>query len=155
MDYKELLDYCKATALANALEPTEESVYRSICRSYSKTFSTPLHEVMELDPEFVTLSYYENEMDDVEVEENVEGLLDTVYGMQDPEYEKEKQDELKDFMKKAEEEEEQRVKAGKPIHKALKEEQTMPTLKTEPPTPKQLPTSGGVNMSYFNEDNER
>ena len=42
IEFKDLTDYCQALAIANKLSPTEESVWRSICRSYSKKFNEPL-----------------------------------------------------------------------------------------------------------------
>lgn len=151
MDLTDLIDYCKAQAIANALEPTQDSIWRQMARSYSKTFSTPLHEVMELDPEMVILSHFENQMDSIkDVEERLEEFLDTIYGIEDPEYQKQKESELNDFIKQSEQEEEGRVEKGKPIHPAMKNDSTL-----APPEVKKLPVSGGINASYFNEENER
>lgn len=143
INFKDLLDACQALALSAKLEPNEEAVWRSICRSYSKKFNTPLHVVLTLDPEHVILNHYEEQLEDIDAEEQAEQLLDIIYGLEDPEYEQQKREELDSFIKEAEEQEKERIKAGRPIHKALKDE--LPKFDK----PKELPKSGGINLSYL------
>lgn len=142
---QELIDACQAMALAHKFEPDELSVYRSYCRKYSKSFHTPLHLVLKMDPEHVILNVYEDKLSEVDVEENAESLLDMIYSLADPEYEKQQKEEIDRFAEMAEEEERQRIAKGKPIHPALKEEAEL--------FPKSLPKSGGINLSYL-EDND-
>lgn len=150
MDFKELLDYCKAQAILNTLESNEVSVWRSICRSYSEKFSTPLHLCLDgtIPPEDIMLAEFENQLKDFDEETDAESILDQIYVLEDPEYEKQKQEELEEFIDEAEKQEEERVRLGKPIHKALKKEVTI-----EEPI-NQMPAGGSINLSYLeNEEN--
>lgn len=148
IDLKDLLEFCQAQALANKLYPDDEALWRSICRDYSKTFSTPYHEVLDMPPELVMLAYYESQYDDVDVEENVDKMLDIIYGLEDPEYSKQKKAEIDTFIEQAEEEERARLKAKKPIHPAMKAESTL-----IPET--SGPSQGSIDLSYLEkEDNE-
>ena len=146
MDLKELLEYCESIALAGKLSPTEDSVWRSICRSYSRKFSTPLHLVMEMEPEFVITQFYEDQFDDVDEEDQIEKIYDMILTLEDPEYAKQKQEELDSFIEQAELEEQERIKNNKPIHPALRGESqpNIPKLQ-EPPKP----TSGSVSLSHL------
>lgn len=150
MDFKELLDYCKAQAIANTLEGNELTVWRSICRSYSKKFFTPLHIVFEMDPEEVMLAEFEDQLDGFK-EEDLENILEEVYMLEDPEYEKSKRTEIKNFIEMAEEEETERLRLGKPIHKAMKNEVSIPeTLPEKPKKSKEnKPSGGSINLAYL------
>lgn len=153
MEFKELLDYYKMEAINNTLVNTEVSVWRTLCRNYSKKFSTPLHLCLDgtIPPEDILLAEFEDQLEGFDEEKDLEAMLDQIYMIEDPEYEQQKQDELKEFMEKAEREEVERIRLGKPIHKALKNE---PTL-AETSIPKELPKSGGINLSYLaKEENE-
>jgi hypothetical protein len=56
------LDSLNRIALARALKPDSEGAVRRVMRWYSKTFSTPLHVVMEEIPlEDIWLAYFEEE----------------------------------------------------------------------------------------------
>lgn len=145
MDFKSLTEYCQALALASKLSPDEEAVWRYMCRTYSKKFSTPLQEVMELDPEHVILSVYEEQLDELDPEEHVEKMLDMVYALEDPEYEAQKANELEEFIAQAEEEEIERVKNKKPIHRALRYESEVSLKNLPDPEPK----SGSINLAYL------
>lgn len=162
MDFQELADALRALAIANLLSPTADSVYRKICRAYSKRFSTPLHEVIDLSPEFVILNYFEDDLEDVDVDDNVEVLMDRIYSIEDPEYESMKKEEFDEFAEQAEEEERKRIAAGRAIHPALAKESTLlgvpnqkNTSKNEEPPSDNLSKGGYVNLSYLeNQDNE-
>lgn len=151
MKLSDLVEFCQAEALAAKLVPDDASIWRKICRDYSKKFMTPLTEVHKLSPEFVLTSIYEEQLDAQNVDEALEDLLDAVYTLEDPEYEAEKEQQLSDFIDTIEAEEEERVKKGKPIHPGMKEESTL-VPKTE--QKKELPTSGYLNLSYL-EDEEK
>lgn len=157
MDFSELVEHCQAEALANKISPTNESLWRHFCRSYSKKFHTPLHIVEELEPLAVLQAVYEDGMSDFDVEDNIEDVMDQLYSLQDPNYEKQKNNDLKDFMKRALIEEEQRLASGKPIHKAMKQEVSLPkgTSENTKSDDKKLPQSGGINLAYLEkEDSE-
>lgn len=148
LTFKDLLDSAMASAIADRLAPTEESNYVYWCRQYSKTFHTPLTEVLKLNPVHVVKMVYEDMMDsDSQMEENVDKYLETIYGIEDPEYETLKDKDEEEYLALAEEEEAERLRLGKPIHKALKDETSLPDS---------LPKSGGINLSYLeNSKNER
>lgn len=150
MEFKELLDYCKAQAIANTLEGNELTVWRSICRSYSQKFHTPLHLVYDMDPEEVMLAEFEDQLDGFK-EEDVESILEEIYMLDDPDYESSKRTELKNFIEMAEEEEAERLRLGKPIHKAMKEETSIPeTLPEKPKKSKEnKPSGGSINLAYL------
>lgn len=144
VSFKDIMDLCNAQALADKLEPNQLSIYRYFCRQYSKLFSTELEKVFFLDPTKVVLAVYENKLDGEDTEEEVERYLDTIYGLEDPEYESKKEDELQEFIRQAEEEEAERLRLGKPIHPALKEETTI----VKPP---EGPKSGFIDLSHLEE----
>lgn len=156
MEFKDLADFCQAQAIANKLHPTDEAVFRQFCREYSVIFHTPYHEVLQFDPDFVILAVYEHQLDNYDVETGIEKLLDTIYGLEDPEYAQQKRDELEEFIREAEEEEELRLEEGRPIHKALKDENEVSLKNTPKNTPlpqnKNLPQGGGINLSYLEKE---
>jgi hypothetical protein len=148
VDFQDIVDFCQAQALANKLEPTEDSVWRSLCRSYSKNFNTPLHLVLEMSPEYVITHVYEERYSDINEEEQLDKLLDMIYSLADPEYEKQQREETVEFMAQAEAEEAERIRLGKPIHPALKKEHSLKDLPEEEPKP----TSGSINLSYLEKE---
>jgi hypothetical protein len=152
-DFQATIEACKSKAIADKLDPTEDSIYRSYCREYSMLFSTPLKEVNEMDPKDVLLPIMEHHLEDADPLQNLEELLEQIYFLEDPEYAKEKLSELKAFIKEAEEEEERRIAEGRPIHKDLADEVTLnPVAKTPPTPPKNLPQSGGINLAYLEKE---
>lgn len=144
--FQDVIDLARSIALASKVSPTEESVWRSMCRSYSTKFATPLHLVMELDPEFVLIHHYESQFDELDdLEEIIESFLDVVYGLEDPEYEKAKKDNDDEFAEEVEQQELLRVAKVKAKAEALKK-----TASEEPKAPdSNLPQSGGINLSYL------
>lgn len=157
VDFKDLLDYCQAEAIANKLAPTEDSVYREMCRTYSKTFHTPLHLVMEMPAEHVILSVYEEQISEMDSSklDNLERMLDIVMGIENPDYDKEREDKLAQDIERYEREEEERVASGRAIHPSLKNKYPV-KKKEEPaePAPETKSTSGSVDFSSLDEDNE-
>lgn len=149
----DILDYTRAQAIADALQPTEESNWRKICRDYSKKFYTPLDKVLVMAPEEVCLAFFEDQMDERDVEKELDAIMDTIYSIEDPEYESEKKAELSDFMKEAEREEEERIKAGRAIHPALKAENEV-SIKNTPDVPEDAPKGGSVNFAYLADHEE-
>lgn len=152
IEFKELLEFCQAEAIANRLSPTEASVWRGICRTYSEKFHTPLAEVLEMDPEHVILNVYESQAEDMDIEDyqKLEHIMDTLRGIEDPNYEAKKRDEQAEFDRQAELEEEERIKAGRAVHKSLQKDldRKKASEKGEPEEPKK-PTGGMINLDYL------
>lgn len=148
IEFKDLLEYCQAEAIATRMNPTEDSVFRAICREYSEMFHTPLPVVLELDPEHVILNVYEKQAESMDIEDyqKLEHIMDTLRTIEDPNYELVKNKEQEEFDRRAEEEEEARIKAGKPVYQP-KTKKTLP--KDEPAPEKKLPTGGMVNLDYL------
>lgn len=156
IDFKDLLDYCHLEAISNSLAPTEESIWRNICRSYSKEFNTPLHLVMELPPKTVILNVYENQLNEMDLEdpEKLSKLIEIVSGIEDPEYDSKKLKEQEEFDKMILEQEEERIKSNKPI--GYKESSKNSLLENQNIEEKNKPTGGYVNLSYLEDsDNEK
>lgn len=154
MDFKDLLDYCKAQAILNTLEGSEVSVWRSICRSYSKKFATPLHLCLNgtIPVEDILLAEFEDQLSDFDEEKDLEPVLDQIYMLEDPEYEKEKKAELEAFIDRAEAEEEDRLKKGKPIHPGMKDDSVLNQPIEKPKVVEKRPMKGGIDLSYLEKE---
>jgi hypothetical protein len=140
--FKELLEYCRLQAISDVLSPTVESVYRDACRNYSKTFHTELEKVFQLDPEKVLRANYEEQLQDIDIEENIEVLLEEVYRIENPDYDRDKETDLQDYIKNIQKEEYEKAQSKK----------TLP--EKENPIPPNMPTGGSINASLFNSKNE-
>lgn len=134
MSFRDLIQYCKAKSIADALQPDELAIWRSACRSYSEYFNTPLKEVEKLDPEHVFLSTFEKQLDDIDVEKNVEQLLEQLYRIKDPDYDSKEEKNLEDFIKNVEK-------------KAKEEEKKKSLLEKEKKEEKKQPSGGSVDFS--------
>lgn len=146
LEFRDLLDYCQVEAISNKASPTEDSVWRSIARTYSKLFNTPLHIVLnDLIPEDVILNVYEHQLEQMDIDkyETIKDLYDIICTIENPDYEKINEEELDDFVRKAEEEERERIKKGISINP----KKTL-LSKKEPETEK-LPTQGSINLDYL------
>lgn len=144
----DIIELCQVEAIADKLLPTSASRWRKLCREYSSMFHTPYKDVLEMDPEFVILSVYEKELDDIDINDKLEDLMERVYTIEDPDYEVAKEKDLVDFIKDAEEEEAERVKENRPVFgkkKAL--------LNKEEPT-KEQPKGGFIDLSYLSKEEE-
>jgi hypothetical protein len=151
-DLKLVADTAQIEAISEKLAPTNEGVWRAICRAYSQKFSTPLHEVLKMDPEYIFLHHYESELESVDSEENFDELYRMIKVIEDPNYVAQEQEELDDFVKLAEEQENERLRSGKPIHPGMKSAlEQMPTLQNPH---KDLPKEGFVDFSKLNPDEE-
>ena len=138
MIFRTLLQYCKVKAIADLLSPNEESYWRESCRYYSKTFNTPLHEVERMDPEHVLLHNFENQIEHLDIDEEVESLLEQVYRVEDPDYDKHKEEDLGQFI--------QNVQAGA-YEKKPAPKKALPKKEVVAEIPKDTPTSGSVDFS--------
>lgn len=147
----DIIEFCQVEAVANRIDPTAVARWRRFCRDYSQTFHTSYHLVLEMDPEFVILAVLEQQLDEVDPVEKIHDLMDRIYSIEDPNYEASKERELQDFIKDAEEEEEERIKDNKPIY-VPKKKAAKPA---EPAKPKkELPKSGFVDLSYLAKEEE-
>lgn len=158
MNLQDIVDCARAMAIADSLAAGEEANWRYICRHYSKTFHTPLHLVYELSPEEVIRAFFEDQMDSRDVEKELDTIMDSIYELEDPNYDASKREELTDFIKEAEEEERERIAAKKPIHPALAKENEVSLKNASQDTPEsdpERPTGGSINLSYLaDNDNE-
>lgn len=144
--FNELLEYCKAVALKNLLVPTEDSVWKSICRAYSKTFFVPLPEVLNLDPEHVILMVLEDRYEHVDVVQHIESLLEQIYILEDPAYRKQQSEDMDAFAKVAEQLEQKRINKNNNIDAANKK-----TLSGNADQEPEKPTGGSVDFSGVND----
>lgn len=145
MIFNELLQYCKAKAIADSLLPTEDSLWRSACRYYSKRFNTPLSEVMKLDPEHILLTNFEDQLSEIDIEENIDSVLEQIYRMENPNYEKEEEDDVQEFIKKVESMEAKKVNDKKEL-----KEKTL--LKKEESKEEFKPMGGSVDFSNLKDE---
>jgi hypothetical protein len=161
MDFNELLQYCQAEAITSKLLPNPESMWRRICMEYSQKFHTPLHQVLELDPELVVLAYYEDQIRTWDVEEQLDNILDIIYSIEDPNYDIEKERQFREQIKRMEDEEKLRLERGDAIHPALAKEGIKPkkpkpiqeNTPEEPKPPDNLPVSGGIQFDLGDDGN--
>jgi hypothetical protein len=146
IEFKDLLEYCQVQAIASKVSPTEDSVWRSLCRTYSTLFHTPLNMVLEMDPEHVILNVYEHQTEEVDTDDyqKLEHIMDILLGVEDPNYEANKRNEQDEFDKQAEAEEAERVKKGLPVYQPKKT-----LLKKDEKSQEKKPTGGFVNLEYL------
>ena len=149
-DFGDILQWAQAEAICNTLESNELSIWRSLCRSYSRKFSTPLSDCLDgtVPMEDILLATFEEQLEDFDEDKDLESILETISGLEDPEYQRSRRREEDEYAKQAEKEEEERLAAGKPIHPSLKGEHGFDEV------PKELPKSGGVNFSYLKDAEE-
>lgn len=142
--FSELLEYCKATAIKNTLLPSDETLYKSICRAYSKTFHVPLPQVFKMDVEEVIQTIMDDKYESMDVIENIEVLLDQIYTLEDPSYKKQQTDDFEAFASAADEREQKRINKNNGIEKSLVESKNN--------EPENKPTGGSVDFSNIREE---
>ena len=76
------IEQVRAIALRNIMEPDWDGVLRTIYRFYSKTFSTPLHQVPDLPLYDVLLAYFEEQYEGMEGPARHEEILKLVEGVE-------------------------------------------------------------------------
>jgi hypothetical protein len=153
MDIRDIIDASLAVAIQGKLTNNPEFFYRKICRSYSKNFNTPLSEVMEMAPYDVMLSYFEESIDnlDLDTPEHVEEILDRIYTILDPSYSNTKEEEIQDFIKHVETLNDKKIEKNKP----KEEPPENSLLEKQNPLPQNLPKGGMINLEYLAKlDNE-
>jgi hypothetical protein len=141
----DLMNLAEAKAILGKLSPDEHTTWRTIERNYSKIFFTPLHEVHKLDPEFVLLSLYENNIQDKNLDEDSElnDLLTRLNKLTNPDFDAAFEADEEEYNRQAvkEEENKQAKKAAKKAAKVRKNSK-----------PECLPKSGGINLEYLAQD---
>lgn len=148
----DIIDFCRAEALAGKLFPSEVSDWRWFCREYSKTFHTPLHVVMnEMDPEHVILCVLEEGLDNrrLSVRADFDKIVEELRRLEDPDYDANRLKEIEDWSEGIEEWEDHRVATGAPLPKKGKNNAPPQT-----PTKTQMPKEGGINLAYLSKEQE-
>jgi hypothetical protein len=145
----DVIDLCRAEALAGKLYPSDESDYRWFCREYSKTFHTPLHEVLKMDAEHVMLCVFEEGLDSKRLrkKEDADFIIEELRRLEDPDYDSNKAAEFEEFAEGIEEWDDARQAQGLPP----------PTNKKGAPKEepkKDLPKSGFLNLDYLAKEEE-
>ena len=151
MDFKDLLDYCKAEAIANTLLSTELSIWRALCRSYSKKFSTPLHMCLDgtIPAEDILLAEFEDQLDNFDMDKDLDTVLEQIYRIEDPDWDEKMEEDVQEFMVRARFEEAERIRLGKPIHKLLGKEPNLENTPEVPPPLSPQKRGGHINLSYL------
>lgn len=100
----------KDIALSNTMSEPTDYQYRNICRWYSKTFFTPLHQVFELPPHTVLLTFFEEGYKNMEEEELVLEANRAI----DPNFDENEEKAIEDFIEMIEDEEAEKSVAKSP-----------------------------------------
>lgn len=128
MDSK-TLESLQRIALRNVLEPDFDAFMRSIRRWYCINFFTPLHQVEELEDEFILLHYFEHTYEELPAEERKEKIGEILKTAEEKAQEKAKEEEYdKELMEEMEKEAKALKEKKVPKKEAIKE---MPPV--EPP----------------------
>lgn len=119
-DFYNLFELAQLRAISNAIEPTIESIWAMKCREYSQAFYTPLHVVVnELDPMFVLQSLYETHYTPASVDEELEEILEKLYKIENPLYEKISKEEMENLVDQVLNKELKRLGKKKEISKKI------------------------------------
>lgn len=150
--FHEVVEYCKAEALAGVFYRTDSSDWRWFCRQYSEMFGVPPFQVEQLPPEHVILYVFEKQLEqyDLEKHEDLQALIEQVHRIEDPNYDENQEQEIQDFIAAAEAYELVRKKKGK----------KMPDLnariaKIEQKKLAEPPKQGMINLSYLEEHDSK
>jgi hypothetical protein len=150
----EIIESCKAEAIAGRLAPNEVNEWRYYCREYSKTFHTPLHVVLTMPPEQVILPFFEEQLGKKNLSEpdQFEAIVEEIRRLQDPNYDENKEKSEDDYVKGIEAWEAERVRKGAPIPRPNKKKKKVEAEEPEPvpETRKQ----GFVDLSRFAHETE-
>jgi hypothetical protein len=153
MSLRDLLDTAQTISLAARLVPDEAAVWQRYCRSYSKKFSEPLSQVLQMDPLTVITAVFSDQLDDWEPEENMESLRDLLGHLSDADYDSKKEAAIREEMAQIEEREAERIREGRAVHSSMEKDKRV-IVKDELPK-KELPKSGGINMGLINKLNNQ
>jgi hypothetical protein len=153
MSFRLLLEAAQAQSLADKLAPTEVAIWESYCRSFSVRFSTPLLQVMAMDPFFVVQQVNSDQLSEFEPEERLDDLRDMLGHLSDPSYDAKREQAIREELRQLEEQEAERLREGREIHPSLKKDKRV--IAKEEPKPKELPKSGGIRMDLINQLNNQ
>ena len=156
INFKEIIDACQAEALANKLSPSEDSVYRSLTRRYSKRFNVSLATVRLMSIHDILLDLYEDQLEDIDTDDHLEDFKESIRKIKDPNYEENEEAAMDDFEEQALREEEERIKAGKPVHHSLRKQASLEKRVSEVPEAKseKNPTGGFIDLSYLEKEDQ-
>lgn len=101
-DFADYFSTVEAEAISNVLSPNNQYLYRKIARWYSSKFSTKLTEVYGLPMYEVILNYFEHRYEQMEEKDLVESLKWRFT----PELAQDEEDDILDWIREIEEEEE-------------------------------------------------
>ena len=122
--FYDLFEICRLKAIALAIDPTTESIYRMRCREYSEKFHTPLHIVeKELDPLFVLQHLYEVQYSPRVIDEELNEILEQLYRIKDPNYAPMSKEDMEDLVDAVLNKEIQRLsKKKRPTQETIQQE---------------------------------
>jgi hypothetical protein len=110
---QDLFTYCQVKALDDKLNPTLETEWKAITRAYSERFHVPLPQVRQMDPESVISEVLEAQYEEIDVFEKIEHILEEIYRIDDPNYDKQQKIDMDAFIKVVEKREKKRLEAVK------------------------------------------
>jgi hypothetical protein len=144
VNFFDLYELANIKAIGLALQPTPSSVWQMKCREYSQKFSTPLHVVYTLDPQFILDNLYQEKYHPSIVTEESEDLLNILYKIKDPNYQRISVEETEALVDAV---------LNREIARASKRKApTMPEITSEIKASKiKTPKSGGINFSKLEE----
>jgi len=159
MSFRELIETCQSIALADRLIPSDEANWHYFCREYSKTFHTPLHEVLKMQPEFICTTMFSESFAKLDLEEQMDDITDIIGSLSDPEYDIKRERAYREEMRKIVEEENLRLESGEAVHPSLEKDKAIIAPPNESNEEfKEPPKSGGINMNLIrqlqNQDKE-
>ena len=141
-DLLSLLELSQIKAIGNAIDPTLESIWQLKCREYSKTFHTPLHVVLDLDPELVLDSLYAEKYGLGIEDSEIEDLLEILYKIKDPTYSKISREEMEAMVDMVINKETARLKKQKVVETSLPGDKPIEINPVKPQV-----KSGGMNFA--------
>lgn len=153
MNFRDLIDLAKIQAIRDALCPTEDSVFKGLCRAYSQRFHVALPQVYLLDPEHVMREEFAAQLDDVNIEDNMDSILEQIRKLEDPNYEANEEKNLLEWIEDIEMDEEERIDKGLSVYKFHhpKEEK----LEGDDEEAEKTPTGGSMSFSNLDGKNEQ
>lgn len=150
LDFYVLLELAELRAIHAALSPDANFAYRARCRQYSTLFHTPLHVVYDLDPLFVFQSLQEEKYTYRETHDDLEGILELLYRIRDPQYVTVSQQDTEDLVDAVLNKEIERAARKKtPI------QETYSSLPEQKPAPKAKPKSGSMSFGDLEKADEK
>lgn len=117
--------FLQLKALDCIFNPTDDYLQRKICRWYSKEYSTPLNQVLEMPFDYVLTHYYESEFEKQDHNQLIDQLIEDHL----PEIQQDNEDDDEEFMEMLEKEQEMGLKKKQSLTNP-----TVPVVKNQPST---------------------